>query len=268
MVVTAGCSTLDRIESGASPLNLGEYRLARWKRGVTIRPLFQSGREMTLWFYEWNLFDAFEPGELTQGYWKFDVRIRDEGRSALISSEDRGVNLAITTSARGADLVLTVTNKTDHTWGENAAIVPCLSPGPAHGAPKILRRPRTTAFLNTRTWYLSAAGLERMQGREVHFARDARLPANREYAFSDRWPPSDTPAERGLLVRESNDSTWIAGIEWEDFVTVQAHNPWDCMHVGIRVGPLAPGETKTIRGRIMLSPGAKKDALIRDVTAS
>jgi hypothetical protein len=259
-----GCGLREGVDS-SSPLHRNEYRLAKWNRGVRLRPLFQNGREMYLWFYEWNLFDAFEKGELTQGYWRFETRIRDGGRKAILSSEARGVSLEVTTNSRGADLLLTVTNRSNHDWGEFAAIVPCLNPVPAHGSRKILRRPRTTEFINRKTWYATETGLEQIRGTDLHFHRDL-APAlvesgrARTFAFSDRWPVEDTPAHEGILIRESNDGSWVAAIAWEKCLAVQAHNPWDCLHAGVRVGPLRRGETRQIRGRILLFEGTKEEA--------
>lgn len=234
-----------------SPLHAGQYELTKWKRGIKIRPLFQNGREMHLWFYEWNIFDAFEKGERTQGRWHFDTRISDKGRSAVIS--DDALNLTVRTNETGADLLLTVVNNSDHDWGEWAAIIPCLSPGPAPGSRKIWRKPRTTEFINHKSSYLTPTGTwEQLRGREIHF--NQTFPADRPFEFSEDWPTADPPASEGILLRESNDGTWIAGIAWNDFVAVQGHNPWDCLHVAVRVGPLKRGMSKTIQGRIILAP--------------
>ncbi|HIG17571.1 MAG TPA: hypothetical protein EYQ31_09960 [Candidatus Handelsmanbacteria bacterium] len=41
-------------------------------------------------------------------------------------------------------------------------------------------------------------------------------------------------------------------IAWDRFLSVQAHNPWLCMHQSIHIGPLRRGETRTVRGRIYI----------------
>jgi hypothetical protein len=42
-------------------------RLEEWERGIAVRSLEREGMDMYLWFYEWNLFDAFQPGESSPG---------------------------------------------------------------------------------------------------------------------------------------------------------------------------------------------------------
>jgi len=68
---------------------------------------------------------------------------------------------------------------------------------------------------------------------------------------------------RGLIIRESTDGQWVAGIEWDDFLSCQGHNPWQCMHLCVKVGPLKKGETKTIHGKIHLFKGTKEDCYRR-----
>ena len=53
----------------------------------------------------------------------------------------------------------------------------------------------------------------------------------------------------------------VAGIAWKDFLSAQGHNPRKCMHLSVRVGPLARGESKTVRGRVYLFPGTARDCL-------
>jgi hypothetical protein len=63
------------------------------------------------------------------------------------------------------------------------------------------------------------------------------------------------------MIRESTDGEYVTGIAWEDFISVQGHNPWCCMHLSIRVGALKKGESKTIRGRIYLFKGNKDECM-------
>jgi len=74
---------------------------------------------------------------------------------------------------------------------------------------------------------------------------------------------SEPNAVGGPIVREATDGKWVCGIAWEDFLSAQGHNPWECMHLSIRIGPLGPGESKTIRGKMYLFEGGKKDLLQR-----
>jgi hypothetical protein len=123
------------------------------------------------------------------------------------------------------------------------------------------------------TWFLSENGLALIRGiefpREIHF-NNALLPSilawekeseDDAFVFSHKWPTSERNAMAGLMIRESLDKRWVMGIAWEDFISVQGHNPWRCMHLSVRIGPLAKGEKKTIKGRIYLFKGSKEDCL-------
>ena len=65
------------------------------------------------------------------------------------------------------------------------------------------------------------------------------------------------------MIRESTDGKWVTGIAWERFVSVQGHNPWQCMHLSINVGPLPRGDERKVRGKIYLFQGSKEDLLSR-----
>ena len=134
---------------------------------------------------------------------------------------------------------------------------------------------RTTIFLDEKhvhTYFLGKNGLELIKGqypREIHFNNKYRTTIMRwdkeredeRFVFSEKWPTSERDAYAGLMVRESKDKQWVMGIAWESFLSAQGHNPWKCMHLSIRVGPLKKGEQKTIRGKIYLFKGSKEDCL-------
>jgi hypothetical protein len=84
-----------------------------------------------------------------------------------------------------------------------------------------------------------------------------------QFVFSDKWPTAEPDARGGVLLRESTDGRWVAGIAWEDYLSVQGHNPWRCMHLCVQVGPLKQTETKTVRGKVYLFKGTKEDCLKR-----
>ena len=75
------------------------------------------------------------------------------------------------------------------------------------------------------------------------------------------WPISPDNAQTGLILRESDDGGWVSGIAWENYLSVSGHYPLRCMHLSARVGPLAPGGTRMIRGKIYLFSGTKEDGL-------
>jgi hypothetical protein len=172
----------------------------------------------------------------------------------------------VTAGDDSVGLELTITNTSDHDWPEIAAIIPCLNPGQA---PEVTPTEVLFDDGHERTWFLGQDGLEPLVGRHIHFHCDfrqqilAQTPPGGELPFSHKWPTSDADAGGGLLLRESIDRDWVAAIAWEDTLSLQGHNPWRCMHQSVRVGPLAPGATKGVRGNVYVMRATKDDVLER-----
>jgi hypothetical protein len=237
--------------------------ISEWERGFSFAPIDQEDLRMYLWFYEWHLFDAFCQGQHTPGNHYPARDLAPDRRSGVLKHP--GLELAVTAAEDGADLELAVTNVSEHPWPDIAAIIPCFNPGQQpHVAP-------TEQFFDDgheRTWFLGKAGLERLVRRDIHFNGrfreqiDAQATDDR-FVFSQKWPTSSRDAGGGLLLRESADGEWVAGIAWAAFVSLQGHNPWRCLHQSIRVGPLSPGQSKRIRGRIYLFQGTRDACLAR-----
>lgn len=246
-----------------------ELRLLEWERGIAVEPRGLPDHAMFLWFYEWNMFAAMSPGEHTPGNWRLERRVAADGRRAVVSGP--GLRLEMTAVADGAELRLEVTNLTTYDWPELAGIIPCWNPGQQPGADPTKRAPLNVIFADEerdKTFFVSANGLETLANRAIHFNRRLRplldrLSPNGTFAFSHKWPTSEVNATTGILIRESADRKWVTGIGWEDYLSVQGHNPWACMHACIRVGPLKRAEKKTVRGRIYLFPGARTNCLQR-----
>lgn len=243
---------------------LPNTRLSEWSRGVSVDSVARPDMRMYLWFYEWNMFGAVRPEQHSRGVWENEVRIDADHRHARVASGNPGVSLQVQTLRDGAELLLAVTNRTEHDWPELAAMIACFNPGPAET--------RNRQFANEKTWFLGAEGLQplaRNAPREIHYNHSLRAKIEQQaddqgrYAWSEKWPESKRDAAGGLIVRESNDRRWVTGIAWERFLSAQGHNPWECMHLSVRVGPLARGETRRVRGRIYLLPGDKEDLLER-----
>ena len=115
---------------------------------------------------------------------------------------------------------------------------------------------------------LGPDGLVQLNKREIHFNSEVRRAVDAEakdgrYVWSNKWPTAEPNATAGVLIRESTDSKWVTGIVWEEFLSAQGHNPWDCMHLCVRVGPLRAGRSKQINGKIYLFPGTKQECLQR-----
>lgn len=147
-------------------------------------------------------------------------------------------------------------NRCDHSLFQSGAATRGRKPFP--------NAPLNLEFKNTNTWYVGADGLEKLIAREIHFNDALREQVDAEavdgrFVFSHKWPTSPDNAHAGLIVRESTNGRWVAGIAWERFLSSQGHNPWSCMHLAVGVGPLKPGESRVIRGRIYLFPGTRED---------
>ena len=246
------------LSSGCSQPQPG-VRLFEWDRGIAVESREQPGMTMHLWFYEWHMFDAVDKGPHTHGeYEQFTRQVSEDQSEAVLTSD--AMQLKARAVDDGAELVLSITNRSDHDWPDVAGIIPCFNPGP--------KRDPNEQFANTNTWFVGPEGLVRQEKREIHFNAEQRASIDSRsdqgaFVFSYKWPTSEVNAAAGLLLRESTDDQWVTGIAWERFLSAQGHNPWQCMHLCIRVGPLKRGETRTIRGRVYLFPGTKEDCLRR-----
>ena len=72
-------------------------------------------------------------------------------------------------------------------------------------------------FNNRNTWYLSGDGLAKLD--------------KRKHAFSFKWPTSRDNAKAGLMIRESSDGKWVAGMDedWRaarDFLARRHRKQW------------------------------------------
>lgn len=222
---------------------------------------------MYLWFYEWTLFDAIRPGQHTPGFYDFHREVGRDPKWALIRSSM--FELSVIATEDGADLSLHVTNTTDDDWPEEAAIIPCFNPGRVEGTPVTGPTPKNRLFADLEekhSYFLGPDGLTPLVTRAIHFNQRLRAKVDTwaeagQFVFSGKWPTSPVNSHAGLIIRESSDGQWVTGISWDDYVSVQGHNPWRCMHHSIKVGPLKRNESKVIRGKIYLFRGTKEDLL-------
>ena len=243
-------------------------KIVEWERGVVLQAS-DPAMAMYLWFYEWNMFEAMRAGQHTPGTYKNQRHISAGGARAEIRSP--ALHLRVKAVPGGADLTLRVTNTTDESWPEIAGIIPCWNPGRVEGTNPSSPLPLNRNFADSarsRTYFASASGPMLLASREIHFNHRLRGLVDRAaggapMAFSHKWPTSNTDAVAGYIVRESEDGQWVTGIGWEDYLSVQGHNPWSCMHACIRVGPLAPRQSKTIRGKMYLFRGSVADCMRR-----
>jgi len=249
---------------GASPPTV---KLWEWEKGIAVESVARPGMTAYLWFYEWNMFDARLPGVHTNGTYHLERTVSCEGTTATIVGPDMQLDLRAGTGS--VDLSLRIANHSKHDWPLLASIIPCFNPGaPPSRTARYPVAKLNVQLANRRTYFVAKEGLERLVDREIHFntaLRDEidRLAPDGRFVFSSKWPTSNVNAHHGLLVRDSTDGKWVAGIAWENFLSAQGHNPWQCMHLAVRVGPLKQGQTKTVRGKIYLFPGNREDCLDR-----
>ena len=70
---------------GSSPPNV---KLREWERGIAVESREQTGMAMYLWFYEWNMFDAVEPGQHTHGdFNRFSKQVSPDEDEASLTGE-------------------------------------------------------------------------------------------------------------------------------------------------------------------------------------
>ncbi|MGH9672168.1 MAG: hypothetical protein ACRD44_03225 [Bryobacteraceae bacterium] len=241
-------------------------RIIEWERGVALEAP-GGAATMYLWFYEWNMFDAMAPGQHTKGTYDNERHINRDGTAAEIRAA--AIQLLVSAVRGGAELTLRVTNTTDGPWPAIAGIIPCWNPGRVEGTNPSSPEPLNRNFADpgkSRTFFANASGPTALTSREIHFNHTLRAlvdrePDSRQFVFSSKWPTSPVNATAGYIVRSSEDGRWVTGIGWDDYLSVQGHNPWSCMHACARVGPLGPSESKTIRGRLALFRGSVDDGV-------
>jgi hypothetical protein len=240
-----------------------QTRLSQWDRGISVDSGERADMRVYLWFYEWHMFGAMEPGQHTNGTWKNRIEVDGNRLAARIESENPGLSLEIRAVADGAELDLRVANESERRWPDLASMIACFNPGP--------QSTRNRQFANTDTWFHASDGLTSLAikaPREIHYNAELREAIDAEandgkYVWSPKWPASEVDAIDGLIIRESTDRKWVTGIAWERFLSAQGHNPWECMHLSAHVGPLKPGQERSIVGRIWLFRGDKENLLSR-----
>lgn len=245
-------------EMGAAP----DLVLREWERGIAVAPADGSPMDMYLWFWEWNLFGAFEEGLASKGTYELERWVAADGRAAGVRAPEMELEMRVVEPGE-VRLDLLVRNRTERPFGELAGFIPCFNPGPADVRNQEMAHHHST-------WCLAAEGLTRMPAREAHWRSDLRPLVDRAaeaaggaLPFSKKWPTSEVDSTGGLALREARSGEWVTAIAWEDWLGVQAHNPWQCMHLAVRVGPLAAGAERRIAGRIYLMRGDRDAVLAR-----
>ncbi len=255
----------------------GKLLLESWRQGIVVYPRDKQEMKMFLWFYEWNLFGAVNPGHHTAAYgmgsdWsEWEKTVDKDNTAAVVSREN--IRLELTSVDDGVELTLSMENRSSHDWPALASIIPCFNPGPPPHGKKFgyaFKRNQHFADLDsTRTWFAGPEGLTLLSNRSIHFNHELRegVEGVRDslggFEFDRKWVTSRLNSHGGLLIRESEDRQWVTAIAWERHLAAQGHNPWLCMHLSANVGPLKRGEEKNLRGKIYLFRGSKEECYSR-----
>ena len=106
--------------------------------------------------------------------------------------------------------------------------------------------------LPTQPWALKARYVPGQVYAPSHVDRDDVNPR----------PLSELVPSSGLTGCYSSDETMILAVAWEPYQEI-FQGVITCMHNDFRIGGLAPGETKVIRGRMYLVPASEEKLLAR-----
>ncbi len=236
--------------------------LQPWPLGFKLTPAGRPDLRLWWWFYEWNLFGAVNDALYTGGV--AGPLVFSHPGIGEHTNWVPGIHLFALAVEDGIELRLEIRNETPHAWPELASMIPCL--GAKH------RGRHTPEFETERSYFMASDGLRLLvddgNWRAMHFNAalrpliDSRA-VDGAFPWSERWPTSGVDATRGVLLRESKDEGWVFGVAWERFLAAQGHNWYSCLHLAVQVGPLAPGESRVIRGKIYLLKGTREDLLRR-----
>ena len=164
----------------------------------------------------------------------------------------------VTPSEAGLELQFTAQNLTDGGL-HNVTVFPCLSA-------------ETEGFHDPaleRTFIVTAEGLTPLKDtdrgtgdpRRTHYHVAAQRPM-RFYGAPFWGEASRTAATGGAILRSDSSGRFTVGTAWESvcelFQNEDAHH---CIHSVATLGDLAPGETRTVRGRIVFAEGGPEKAL-------
>ena len=247
------------------------YRLAPWQLGFNILSRTDSRIDYSFRFYEHFLWRPPTYTDRVMGYQWYDWAVSPDGMHIEnIIPPDRTdaacFELYADATPYGADLTLIATNAYSEPFMDVTGIIPCLQPN----------TPEFSDGQNDRTWYYgynvdgSHIGWELSKdptfAQAMHFNFDM-VPALRlispDLSFSF-WDTAEGMrfATEGIMTRESRPDIfpgWQAAVAWDHYLTAEGNNPRDCCHLGPLIGPLAPGESKVLKGKIYIVKATKEE---------
>jgi|GEM_PF-234258 len=165
----------------------------------------------------------------------------------------------ITPSLDGLDLRLTLTNRSDRVF-HNVTAFPCLGNPSMNFVDDGLER----TFIHTKQGITALKDTDRGSGdpERTHYlvTGESPMPGNLEWFWGSG---SQHAATEGAILRTSTDGRFTVGMGWER--VCELYNNEDashhCIHAVPAFGDVRPGETRTIRGKIVLIEGGPEQAL-------
>jgi hypothetical protein len=152
--------------SAAAAADEADVRLFEWEKGIAVESRRQPDMTVFLWFYEWNMFHARQPGIHTSGSYSWKREVTADGNRAVILAPD--MTLTMTAVKHGAELSLEIKNRTEHQWPAIAGIIPCFIPGaPKDQASLFPIAKLNPQFDNRNTWYVGRDGLAKLDQSNV-----------------------------------------------------------------------------------------------------
>jgi hypothetical protein len=164
----------------------------------------------------------------------------------------------LTPAEHGLAMKLTATNLSDQTF-HNLVVFPCLG----HPSENFEDTGLERTFIVTESGLTALKDTDRGTGDpcRTHF-RVSGCPAMRFYGSPYWGEPSLTLATRGAVLRTRNDGKFTVGMSWEQvaelFHNEDAHR---CIHSLAAIRELRPGETRSVRGKLVLVEGGPERAL-------
>jgi len=139
---------------------------------------------------------------------------------------------------------LRMTGITNKEWRQNVASTPCLSEfdTQAQGNPHV-----------TLTYARKGGVWLRFPVPHMEYHTPAGLPL--------LMSKSGGKIDHGLIVRESQDGNFSAGMYWERTAYVSNRHPADCIHASVDLGPLKAGEYRNVYGMCYFIEGSKDELL-------
>jgi hypothetical protein len=164
----------------------------------------------------------------------------------------------VTHSENGLDLKFTAKNTSAATLNNISGIVCMGYPNENFQDPELER-----TFISVEGGLTHLAETDRGTGNpcRTHYLVEGRNPI-RHHAPVYWGDLSRTIADTGAIIRTSLCGKYTLGTAWETVSEI-----WDnqdshaCIHSNLSLGDLEPGETRSVKGRIVFVPGKAEDAL-------